>query len=364
MSRADMARALGQTRATIGHAVTELVQAGLVVEAPEAEAEARIGRPSIAVSLNPQATYFVGIDVGTRIITCVLVDLRLGVVAEVVEPTGERFREPDHVLERLFEGKRTLLAKAGVPEAKIAGVAVSVPGLVARDGTVVNAPFLEWRDVPLRQHLIERCPRSWTVEVCNDAFAFASAECAVMDDPGRETMLMVLLAEGIGSAIVDNGTLVTGARGYSGELGHMVIGSQGRTDTFELLAGAKALASLIALDRRVDEGVAEILHDRGTDEVRQALDRWSHALAMGLANAIHLLDPGQIVLGGPLAALFPEVEAQVSAALSSMMLEGVTAPPIRLASFGANGAAIGAAAMIREAIFALPDLEEATGIVA
>ena len=79
---------------------------------------------------------------------------------------------------------------------------------------------------------------------------------------------------------------------------------------------------------------------------------------MGLANAALLLDPDRIVLGGPLSDLFPLVAGKVQAQLAALMLEGHAAPSLHLARFGAEGAAIGAAARLRERLFTLPDLDE------
>ena len=49
-------------------------------------------------------------------------------------------------------------------------------------------------------------------------------------------------------------------------------------------------------------------------KVARALDAWAEALAAA-ANTIHLLDPGQIILGGPDRAAIPARRGKVQAKL-------------------------------------------------
>jgi DNA-binding transcriptional ArsR family regulator len=182
MSRAEIARDLGLTRATIGYAIAALTEAGLIVESAESAPEGRKGRPGIGIQLNPSGAYFLGVDIGTKVLTTVLVDLSMTVVARNVEATGDNFREPEPIVARLLPAARGLVRKARIAPALVQGVGVSVPGIVAHDGSVVNAPYLEWRDYPLRDKLVQACSEGWPVVVCNDAFAFANAERAALTE--------------------------------------------------------------------------------------------------------------------------------------------------------------------------------------
>lgn len=87
LSRADLARALGQTRATIGHAVAELAEAGLVLEIPEA-APTKPGRPGVALHLNPEGATFIGVEMDARAISAVFLGLDMRVTHRLTELTG------------------------------------------------------------------------------------------------------------------------------------------------------------------------------------------------------------------------------------------------------------------------------------
>ena len=77
-----------------------------------------------------------------------------------------------------------------------------------------------------------------------------------------------------------------------------------------------------------------------------------------MLNLIYLLDPGKIVFGGPLSILFPRIESRVQRLLSDNLLHGFHTPPLYITRFGTDGASIGAASVVRDQIFALPQLEK------
>jgi predicted NBD/HSP70 family sugar kinase len=364
MSRATIARELHLTRATIGLAVRELLESNLVVEVSEQVSEGKVGRPGTLLTINPHGAYFAGIDVGTMQLTGVLLDLDMKVVAKTTAATGPDARNIVEVTKRLVTLLNRLVAKSGLDSSRIHDVSISIPGLVDHDGRVVVAPFLGWQDVPLRELVQKQLGRRWTVAVCNDAVAFAVAECAVSTASDTENLLVVLLAEGIGSALVQQGHIVAGAHGYLGEVGHMVLGSRLASESsraFELLAGSRLFRRFLSKNIPIADTLSGLLDGRRkTASLEPVLGEWAEYLAIGFLNLIHILDPGRIVLGGPLTVLFPLVEARVVGLLSKHLLHGFTVPPIGVTRFGADGAAIGAAAQAREAVFALPELHSGT----
>jgi predicted NBD/HSP70 family sugar kinase len=95
-------------------------------------------------------------------------------------------------------------------------------------------------------------------------------------------------------------------------------------------------------------------------DVKRALHDWAEALATGLINFIHILDPGKVVLGGPLGLLYPAVSVRVASLVAEGLLTGFTVPEITTSRFGKDGAAVGAAAMVRESIFELPNMDTGT----
>src|SRR5438309_299791 len=94
MSRADIARSLSLSRATVSAVIGELLAAGAVVEDATVPSGARgghTGRPPLLVRLNPSAGAALGIDFGKRHLRVATADLGHRVLAErTVE------MDPDH----------------------------------------------------------------------------------------------------------------------------------------------------------------------------------------------------------------------------------------------------------------------------
>jgi predicted NBD/HSP70 family sugar kinase/biotin operon repressor len=362
-SRAELARELNLTRATIGHAIRELIASGLVIETVDRPEGNRLGRPGSGLALNPEGAYSIGIDISSLSLTGVLVDLEMRVVYRIHAPLGPHPHDVEQAVEQIAQFPGRLLAASGINPERIYGVCVSVPGLVDRSGRVVVAPFLQWRDVPLKQLLSARAELPWPVTVCNDAVAFATAERAVARERDAQSMLLILLAEGLGGAIVQRGHIFEGAHGYAGEFGHMVMGASPKTiatQTFELLAGYERFRPFLPKDRSLEDGLTWLANAKGaarTPGLEKAFDEWAEVLATGMLNLVYLLDPEKIVLGGPLCVLFPRIEQKVKKLISDHLLHGFHTPPLLVTRFGADGAAIGAASVVRDQIFALPQID-------
>ena len=119
----------------------------------------------------------------------------------------------------------SVTADAGAAGLRPAGLAVAVPGLVARSSTtVVRAPNLGWHDTDIAAHLTG--PLRLTVD--NEANFGALAELWLGgDDSAPGDFIHVSAEVGIGAAIVLDGELLRGRRGFAGELGHVPVEPDG-----------------------------------------------------------------------------------------------------------------------------------------
>ncbi|MEJ0002741.1 MAG: ROK family protein [Pararobbsia sp.] len=132
------------------------------------------------------------------------------------------------------------------------------------------------------------------------------------------------------------------------------------TQTFELLAGYERFRPFLPADQPLEEALASLANSDGgadTPDLTKTFDEWAEVLATGILNLVYLLDPEKIVLGGPLSVLFPRIAPQVRKLLSENLLHGFHTPPLQITRFGVDGAAIGAASVVRDQIFSLPQIE-------
>jgi predicted NBD/HSP70 family sugar kinase len=344
LSRSELTRSTGLSRSTVKDLVEELVEGGLVEESPSATAN-QVGRPSPIV--RPQTrTLSIAVNPETDAITIGLVALG-GTVLDMVKcptdgiPTArETVALTVGVLDRM---RQTLAANR-----RITAIGVAVPGLVHAPASVVRmAPHLDWHDEALGQML--SAATGLPVFAANDANAGAIAEHIFGGHPNPQHMIYVNGgASGIGAGFVVAGELLEGAAGYAGELGHTYVGGTAPCHC----------------------GRIGCLETEVSQSTTKPVAHQAQYLGIALGNAINLLNPNVIVLGGFLRA-FPEHSA---AALNTAVARHSMRVPqeqVRIvpASLGSETLMIGAAELAFAPLLADPaahyhqrvDRDHATG---
>ncbi|MET8823997.1 ROK family protein [Streptomyces rochei] len=222
-----------------------------------------------------------------------------------------RDRGPDAVVEGILDFAAELRAlgvdRFGEP-ARAAGVAV--PGIVDEEhGTAVYAANLGWRDVPLRALLGERLG-SVPVALGHDVRTGGLAEGRIGAGKGADRFLFVPLGTGIAGAIGIDGRVESGAHGFAGEIGHVVVRPGGlpcpcgQRGCLERFASASAVSQAWAEacgDPDADAADCAKAVDSGDPRARAVWQDAVDALADGLVTALTLLDPRVLIIGGGLA---------------------------------------------------------------
>ncbi|WP_369167264.1 ROK family protein [Streptomyces sp. R28] len=350
LSRAAVASHIGLTRAAVSTLVDELIRSGLLEELGP-ERPGRVGRPGSALAVSGHGPAGIGAEIGVDHLAVCAVDLRGKVRSRAVRHGANRGRAPEPVIEELTELLRQVLAEAEREGLWPAGLAVAVPGLVARDArTVVRAPNLDWRDTDLGALL----PVDFPLTVGNEANFGALAELWLGDGTARD-FLHVSAEIGIGAAVVVDGGLLHGTRGFAGELGHVPVQPDGPEcpcggrGCLEQYAGEEAVLRAAGLES--DEDRVGLLAGRaaeGDEDVRRALRDAGTALGVALTGAVNLLDPESVVLGGALAGLAPWLLPSLEAELDRRTAGA--ACPVSVSRLGPEGPLLGAAHSVVRAV--------------
>ncbi|WP_438302815.1 ROK family protein [Streptomyces sp. HUAS TT11] len=307
LSRAAVASRIGLTRAAVSTLVDELIRTGLLEELGP-ERPGRVGRPGSALTVSGRGPAGIGAEIGVDHLAVCAVDLRGAVRARAVRHGTNRGRPPQPVLGELTALVGRVVAEAEREGLWPAGLAVAVPGLVARDArTVVRAPNLDWHDLDLGPLLPDRLP----LTVDNEANFGSLAELWLGEATPRD-FLHVSAEIGIGGAVVVDGRLLRGTHGFAGELGHVPVRPDGPEcacgghGCLEQYAGEEAVLRAAGLPPGQDRvGLLAERAAQGDTEVRGALREAGTALGIALTGAVNLLDPQAVVVGGALAALAP-----------------------------------------------------------
>lgn len=364
LSRAEIARELGTTKATVGHAIRELIESGLVSAADQANNVAHVGRPGANVRLEPDGAFFVGVELEKKALTVELFDFAMEIRATRHMAANIERSPLNHIASKIAETALAVVGEAEVPEEKVYGMGISIPGIVSSASRVIVPSVRKWQGIDLKALVSAQLPNAWHLKICNNAAAVAFSLCESLKEADQQDFLFILLSQGVGSAVVRNGKVEKGYHGFAGEIGHLIMNPRlsHREESFEQLTGYERF--LPFLDHRKTPAAA--LQDLAaqpnpSQELTAILADWADVLSVGLLNAIHMIDPGHIILGGPTAALYPKVEERVLRALQRRLLPGLQVPPIRLASASLNVVAAGAAAYLRQELFRLPDLQTPRG---
>jgi len=354
MSRADAARQLGLTRATITHLVESLSGRNLVTELrPKRQKNSRRepGRPGVTITLHPDGGYFLGAEIGVGVMRFALLDFGLNVVDTVTVSVSPKI-SPGAAIERVA-GHARALEKNGKFKGRLRSLGMTVPGLVRSDGFVVHLPILGWKDVNL-QALAESQVHVPTL-VENNANAAAFGEAYLKPSQPQDSIVYLKLGTGCGGAAIVNGRLLRGAAGNAGEFGHLRVAASGpqcscgQVGCLESWVNLAALAKAyrtkmppaedgLSLPMRIASKAVE-----GDRAARAAINSIADYLTIGLLSLTNIFNPHTIFLGGAMRPVLASCLEALRGRVGAGIVPGMRVPEIRLSTLGEMECAIGAA---------------------
>jgi predicted NBD/HSP70 family sugar kinase len=346
ISRATLTEATGLNRSTIADLVGELVRERLVEErAPDPSR--RVGRPSPMVTAAP-GVVAIGVNPEVDALTMAAIGLDRSI------PLRTRI-EVDHLITptetaAMVAAQLATWGRGELAGARIVGVGLAVPGLVrAADGLVRNAPHLHWIDAPLRDLVAEATAVPTTVG--NDAMLGAVAEHLFGAARGVDDVVYLNGgASGIGGGLIIGGVPVPGAGGYAGEFGQNRPGIAAASDrragdgVLEDEVSRARLLAAVKLHSADEPTLAAALKSSDSVTVAEEVARQRRILATALGNAVNVLNPSVVVLGGFLATLAEhDLDGLMDAVARQAMPASMEGLSIRTAVLAEDRLLIGAA---------------------
>lgn len=358
MSRSALGKYSGLTRASIGDLVQDLVAMELAVEG-QAESAGRPGRPSTVVHPLSERNVVVGIDLMVESVRIAAIGLGGHIVNFRSRMLKNDADSPDKYLTEAIKLAEQAVAGAGATT-RCFGVGIAVPGLVAQPSqSLVLAPNLGWRNVDVAGIVRDHLGSHMAIAVGNEANLGAIGESRRGATRHQRNTLYVSGEAGVGSGILVDGDLLTGAGGFAGEIGHIPVnplGEQcgcGARGCFEAELGEDALLRRVRAAGTEVDSVDDIVQqaESGDKPTLEAICEHGGWLAVGLRAPINLLDPGAVVLGGLLGRLLPFFAEQLNAELEATALLAQGATPILAATLGDKAVVIGASELIWDQVF-------------
>jgi predicted NBD/HSP70 family sugar kinase len=351
MSRAELARYARVSPSTITMVVQDLVADGIVVGSggDQATQRPRTGRPGLRLTLNPGAGAVAGVEFGFRFVRVLLCDLAHHIIGsgERELPDGHASAESLAVARRLID---ETLDAAGLSHDALIGAGVSLPGPVRHHPDVVkpSAILPGWRGVT--GHDIEAA-LGVPVSIDNDSNLAALGEHVWGAGRGCNDCVTIKFHNGIGCGLFVNGTLVRGAAGGAGEIGHTTVDERGplcrcgKRGCLDSYAAIPAILDALAPQhgRLTVADLLALLSDRDPGATRVVSDA-AELVGQQLAAICNLLAPQRVVVVGPMAEAGELVLGPIRTAIQRNI--GPNEPPdLVLGTLGTRHTALGAIAL-------------------
>ncbi len=347
----------GLSRSIVSSKLGQLCEDGFLTENGYRDSSG--GRKPTLFSPNPEAGFFIGIDVKAPLLRVALLDLRFN-IRETREAACDPRAQGEVILDQIVHMTNKLIRSSPEPK-RILGASIGLPGLIdyTRSVSVAIERFPAWRDIPIKDVFVNTFGIPVFLE--NDVALMALGENWHRQDNDGKDFLYVGFRTGIGVATFIDGKLYKGVDGLANMLGHSIVDMRGKPcycgnrGCLETLASEPAIeeraAALLSPKKKM---IARDIYDacrRGDDLARKVIAETGRYLAIGLINLLCLFNPHQIIIGGDIIrakdVLLEEVHKIIAELVRSPSLRNTS---ITSAQLGDEAAWIGAAYLAEQRI--------------
>jgi len=369
-SIADFSKSLGISVPTITKLIGELISEGFIQDLGKV-GTAGGRRPSV-FGLNPEAGYFVGVDVARHHFHIAICDFKGNLVKYiqdiefVLEATRESFRDMCLLV-------KDEVTRSGLPWIKVLGAGISLSGRVNPEkGYSLTYSIND--DLPVKDLFQKELNIPVIIE--NDSRAMAYGEYMSMGRAADRNMVFINLSWGLGMGMILDGRLYYGKSGYSGEIGHFplldnnVICRCGKVGCLETGASGSALHQMMvdmlksgrrsslstAFYKKGDIELEEILQAIKDEDVLaiECIGKIGRILGRGIAGAINIFNPGIVVIGGRLIVGKDYLLLPIKTEVNKLSLHRVSSDTeIVLSDLGRRAASVGDCLLSRANVLGL-----------
>lgn len=224
--------------------------------------------------------------------------------------------EGSDILRDVASSCEKMMQKKNLSKDEFAGIGLGVPGPVRGDGSVDVCVNLGWGTKAVKAEMEEIF--GLPAAVGNDANVAALGEMWRGGARGYENVVMVTLGTGVGGGIIVDGKIISGAHGYGGEIGHIMINTHetekcncGKCGCLEQYCSATGIVreagkklkenNCDTILQKIENFTAKDVLDAAKEGDSFAVDiveSFAKRLARGLSFISCVTDPDIFVIGG------------------------------------------------------------------
>lgn len=319
--RKDIKDITGLSWGSISSIVNDLLKRGIIRETKNSNSIK--GRNPSVIDIYTDSSCIIGVDINIAGITVIQMDLKCHIIFSMHEEIVNKSK--DSIIEQVFKLVDSIFSRSRGESKKVVGIGIAMQGFVdCEKGIACYSPyFIQWEDVPLKKMFENRYQCSTFIDHSPNCMALFETWIGVAK--GARNLFFIRLGMSIGSSIIIDNRVLRGIDGNAGEFGHITMkpdgeecncGNRGCLET--LSSGQSILNQLI---RRINNGektiVTELIGQKPIEEVDMEtiyrafhmgdklcidiLDEMALYLGIAISNAINILNPELVVIGGSMA---------------------------------------------------------------
>ncbi len=369
-SISDFSRDLDTSVPTVTKIISEMIADGLLQD--EGKVGTKGGRRPSTYGLNPEAGYFVGVDVARQHFHIAICDFKGNLIRFiqdipfVLEANAESFK---NICLRIKEE----VSGANITWNDVLGVGVSLSGRVNPEKGYSLTYFVS-DDIPMKDLFEQQLGVPVTIE--NDSRAMTYGEYMNLGQGREKDVIFVNLSWGLGMGMILEGKLFYGKSGFSGEIGHFPVLTNnlicrcGKVGCLETGASGSALHRMII--ERLKEGrkssLAPLYEKNGDLHLKdilkaveeedvlaiEGIEEVGATLGRGLAGVINIFNPGLVIIGGRLIVGKDYLMLPVKTAVNRFSLTKVSSDTkFKFSKLGIQAAGIGNCLLSRDKLLGL-----------
>ncbi len=326
LSRADISKKLGLTKATISAIVQSLLDRGLVLEsdiAEKAPSETQLpskGRKPIPLTINTKCGYVISVNLDFSVITFLLSDIAGGscIVREMPNTCSA-----DTILPVLKEAIASLLKEMPQSRYGLTGIVIGINGVV-HHSKIVFTPYYDYRNVDF----VNELENEFKVPVLLENESNLSAIGEYTYRYPSKDIISISVHTGIGLGLILNEHLYVGHDGFAGEFGHTIVVPDGRPcpcgnhGCIEQYASEFAILKDLAAKKqkqRITPDEFAVLYQHRDPDAVESMQTFIRYMGIGINNILNFFNPEILVINSSFTMNFPSIISDIEQELRNRM---------------------------------------------
>lgn len=377
ISRSEIADLTNLCRPTVSEIVAELIEERWIEELDSIKGGR--GRRPVPLQVNPFGRFVIGVEIRRQEITIIVSNLLAKIQSKYTYLLNGK-NDADSVLNKIVEGIQYI--QNTIPREQLLGVGIAVPGVVEpRSGVSLFAPSLGWRNVAIAEKIQHETGLLTIID--NDVICIATAEYWYGNGKGKSNFVTLRVDKGIGGSVFIDGKVYRGVHNSSARIGHTTVAddgpkcSCGNYGCLETTASESAIIELVekrlrmgqpsTLNKYLEQGlnIEQVYSEanRGDQLSLEVLKHAAYHLGVGISHLINLFDPELLIISGGItkveSIILPPIQDIIQKRIFN---DEAKRTPVVVSRLQEHPYSVGAATLVIEKIFTIPQNSEPSGI--